>query len=158
MTSDELLGKIDVLLGGRAAEQLIFGMISTGASNDIDKASDIARRMITDYGMSPKFANVTLRSRPAPVFMGDNGGMSGAREYSETTQQYIDEQVAAIVSERYRRVLDLLAGKKEILATIAKYLLKNETIDRKDFLRMAGINAAHAAAAPEEVLPPADST
>ena len=145
MTTDELLGKIDVLLGGRAAEQLIFGMISTGASNDIDKASDIARRMITDYGMSPKFANVTLRSRPAPVFMGDGGGMGGAREYAETTQQYIDEQVAAIINERYRRVLDLLAGKKEILAAIAAYLLKNETIEGKLFLKMAGIGEASAA-------------
>ena len=95
--------------------------------------------MITDYGMSPKFANVTLRSRPMPVFMGENAVGAGAREYGETTQQYIDEQVAAMVSERYKKVLELLSGKKDILAAIANYLLKNETIDGKDFLEMAGI-------------------
>ena len=149
MTTDELLGKIDVLMGGRVAEQLIFGMISTGASNDIDKASDIARRMITDYGMSRKFANVTLRSRPVSIFMNDHSPGNGAREYSETTQQYIDEQVSEIINGRYNHVIELLKGKLEILRTVAEYLLKNETIDGKMFLEMAGIPVAGTSGEPQ---------
>ena len=69
LTEEELLGKIDVLLGGRASEQLFFGEISTGASNDIARATEIARKMISDYGMSDKFENVVLSSQRSPVFL-----------------------------------------------------------------------------------------
>jgi cell division protease FtsH len=141
LTEQELLGKVDVLMGGRAAETLIFGQISTGASNDIDKASDIVRRMITEYGMSQKFSNVTLRHRPGPAYLGSDGLATGQREYAESTQQYIDEQIAQIINQRYHRVIELLRGKIDVLKNIAQELLKKETIDRKEFLQLAGISS-----------------
>ncbi len=132
MTQNELLGKIDVLLGGRVAEQLIFGEISTGASNDIEKATDIAKRIITDYGMSDKFSNVVLKSSRGPGYLGDPS-IGNSREYSESTQQYIDEQVANIVNERYSKVIELLDGKKDLLKKIASTLLEKEMVDSKEF-------------------------
>jgi cell division protease FtsH len=142
MTKDDLLGKIDVLLGGRAAEQIIFGEVSTGAANDIDKATDIVRRMLTDYGMSEKFGNMVLHSRKGPSFLGDTGPVS--REYAESTQQYLDEQTAAIIGQRYRRVLALLTEKKLIIGKIAGILLEKETINESEFREMAGAPKAGA--------------
>jgi cell division protease FtsH len=137
MTQDELLGKIDVLLGGRAAEYIIFGKISTGASNDIDRATDIVRRMLTEYGMGEKFGNMVLRSHKGPSFLGDAG--TASREYSEATQQYIDERTAAIIDERYKKVITLLQEKRPILEKIAKTLLEKEMVDAKEFAQLAGI-------------------
>jgi cell division protease FtsH len=139
MTEKELLGKIDVLLGGRAAEQLIFNEISTGASNDIEKATDIARRMVTDYGMSEKYGNMVLRSRRSPTFLGDQGAYD--REYSEDTQRYVDEQVAQTIGERYDHVKNLLAGKRSELEKIAGILLEKESINKEEFLGLAGVGA-----------------
>ena len=102
MTEEELLGKIDVLLGGRASEQVFFGEISTGASNDIARATDIARQMISDYGMSEKFANVVLPSERSPMFL-PGATSPGQREYSESTQQYIDEEITRIIKGCYAR-------------------------------------------------------
>ena len=101
MTEDELLGKIDVLLGGRAAEELIFGKLSTGAANDLTRATDIARRMITDYGMSSRFKHVALTQRGANMLgTPQTPEPMLHREYSEATQQYIDEEIAHIVEKR----------------------------------------------------------
>ena len=126
----QLIGKVDVMLGGRAAEQIVFNEISTGAANDIQRATDTVRRMITDYGMSKRFKNMTL---------GKSGQGYGAgepqliREYSETTQQYIDEEIARIINERYAHVLSLLESHKDLLEYIAKRLLEKETMDAKEF-------------------------
>jgi len=131
MTKKELIGKIDVLLGGRAAEQIIFDEISTGAANDITRATDIARSLITEYGMSDKFENMVLTKRTA-TFLGQESGMS-SREYSETTQQYVDEEVARIISERYKKVVNLLREKKDSLKKITAKLLETETISSAEF-------------------------
>jgi len=133
MTEDELFGKIDVLLGGRAAEEIVFGKISTGAANDLTKSTDIARRMITDYGMSARFRNVALTQRGA--------GMLGAgvpepmlhREYAESTQQYVDEEIARVVAARYESVKGLLLTKRELLDRVAEVLLERESLDEKEF-------------------------
>ncbi|MDR3162153.1 MAG: ATP-dependent zinc metalloprotease FtsH, partial [Spirochaetaceae bacterium] len=109
LTEEELLGKIDVLLGGRAAEDLVFGQISTGAANDLTKATDIARRMITDYGMSGRFKNVALTQRGANMLGIRDQEPLLHREYSESTQQYIDEEIARIVEKRYTAVKESLA-------------------------------------------------
>jgi cell division protease FtsH len=135
MTEDELIGKIDVLLGGRAAEQLIFNKISTGAANDLAKATDIVRKMITDYGMSEKFKNVVLQSRVAPL-LGERAQIGTPREYSENTQTYIDEEIARIINERFEKVLSLLKEKIDVLNTIAKKLLEVETLDAEEFKAM----------------------
>jgi len=132
LTEDELLGKIDVLLGGRASEEVFFGEISTGASNDITRATDIARKMISDYGMSEKFANVVLPSQRSPLFM-PGETIPGEREYSESTQQYIDEEITHIIKGRYEKAKELIEGKKGVVEKIAKRLLEVETLGEEEF-------------------------
>jgi cell division protease FtsH len=136
MTEEELLGKIDVLLGGRAAEDVVFGKISTGAANDLTKATDIARRMITDYGMSPRFRHVALTQRGASMLGHANAEPVMHREYSESTQQYIDEEIARIVNERYLRAKNLLLEKKPLLEKISQHLLEKETLEEQEFQNM----------------------
>ena len=135
MTEGELYGKIDVLLGGRACEQLVFGEISTGAANDLNKAADIARRMITDFGMSEKFRNVSLPSRKQSPFLGEDN-YTISREYSENTQQYVDEQMARIIDERYQIVTELLRENRSSIEKIAEQLLKVEVLDGQEFARL----------------------
>jgi len=131
VTEDELLGRIDVLLGGRAAEQIIFDKISNGASNDLSRATDIVRKMITEYGMSSKFKNVYLGSNQTSYL----GGMqtSERKEYSELTQNYIDEQIAMIIDERYEKTLNMLRENEELLHEIADKLLEIEVMDSDIF-------------------------
>lgn len=135
MTEEELYGKIDVLLGGRATEQIVFGEISTGAANDLNKAADIARRMITDFGMSDKFRNVFLPSRKQSPFLGENN-YTMMREYSENTQQYIDEETARIIDDRYRKVTALLEDSRKEIETIAEKLLKEEVLEGREFAKL----------------------
>jgi cell division protease FtsH len=134
MTEEELLGKIDVLMGGRAAEDLVFGKISTGAANDLTKATDIARRMITDYGMSGRFRNIALTQRGAGMMGGtQHQEPMFHREYSEATQQYIDEEIARMVDQRYSAAKDKLDKNRPLLDKIAALLLDKETLDEKEF-------------------------
>lgn len=129
-TKTDLINEVDVLLGGRAAEQVIFGEVSTGASNDISRATDILKSMITDFGMSEKFPNMTL----GKGVRGYSGGEPELiREFSEETQRYIDEEIARIVNERYENALKVLKKHKELLNVIANTLLEKETIDGKTF-------------------------
>ena len=130
MTKKDMLNEVDSSLGGRAAEEIILGDISTGASNDIAQATDIIKRMITDYGMSDKFRNMTL----GKGVLGNRGGEPNlVREFSETTQNFIDEEIARIMDERYNHVLELLRSKKDLLDYISKRLLEIETMDSKEF-------------------------
>ncbi|MDR3343684.1 MAG: ATP-dependent zinc metalloprotease FtsH [Treponema sp.] len=133
MTEEELLGKIDVLLGGRAAEELVFGKISTGAANDLTKATDIARKMITDYGMSSRFKNVALTQRGAGMLGPQSQEPLLHREYSEATQQYIDEEIAHTVGKQYILVKDTLGRNRPLLDTVAGLLLEKESLDEKEF-------------------------
>ncbi len=129
-TKRDLLNEVDVLLGGRAAEEIVFNEITTGAGSDIQRATDTIRSMITTYGMSDKFKNMTL---------GKSGRGYGSeepqlvREFSEETQRYIDEEIARIVDERYNHVLGILSEKKQLLDYIANRLLEIETMDGKEF-------------------------
>jgi len=140
LTEEELLGKIDVLLGGRASEQVFFGKISTGASNDIARATDIARKMISDYGMSKRFENVVLPSQRSPMFL-PGEPVAGQREYSESTQQYIDEEITRIIKERYDKAVKFIEEKKETVERIAKRLLEVETIGEDEFKALIGAPA-----------------
>ncbi|ULQ60742.1 ATP-dependent zinc metalloprotease FtsH [Brucepastera parasyntrophica] len=138
-TENELLGEIDVLLGGRAAEEIVFSQVSTGASNDLSRATDIIRKMITDYGMSGKFRNVALSQRGA----GYGSGMEPhlVREYAESTQQYIDEEIARIIDERYGAVKKLLAEKRVLVDYIANRLLEKEIIEETEFMEIVTAEA-----------------
>jgi cell division protease FtsH len=133
VTASDLLGKIDVLLGGRIAEEMISGEFSTGAASDLTKATDIARKMITDYGMSDRFRNVALTSRGSPMPADHQTEPLLHREYSEATQQYIDDEVARITADRFEKTKNLLADKIELLNKVTFRLLEKETIDEKEF-------------------------
>ena len=130
ISESELMGNIDTLLGGRAAEELVFGEISTGASNDIGRASDLVRRMITEFGMSERYRNITLPSTTSQ-------GFGGSREYSEVAQEYIDSETARIVNSRYAVVLDHLKKNRSALENITIKLLENEVIDGGEFQTLA---------------------
>jgi cell division protease FtsH len=138
VSETELFGKIDMLLGGRAAEEIVFGIISTGASNDIARATDIARRMITDYGMSERFRHVALSKRglggPA------SSEPSFSREYSEETQRYIDEEIARIMASRYAKVVALLSEKRELLDRLEAVLIEKELVEECEFNAILGIS------------------
>jgi len=142
-TEKELLGEIDVLLGGRAAEEVAFNMVSTGASNDLSRATDIVRSMIADYGMSGRFRNVALSQHGAGYGAGDP---KLVRDYAESTQQYIDEEIARIISERYQTVKNRLALKKSLLDYIANRLLDKEIMEGKEFAEIIAAEATIAQA------------
>ncbi|MCI5607568.1 MAG: ATP-dependent zinc metalloprotease FtsH [Treponema sp.] len=129
-TRQDMINEVDSLLGGRAAEQIILGDISTGASNDIARATEILKSMIVDFGMSDKFRNMTL----GKGVLGNRGGEPNlVREFSEVTQNYVDDEIARIMEERYNYVLNLLSEHKDLLDYIANRLLEIETMDGKEF-------------------------
>ncbi len=140
MTQDELIGRIDILLGGRAAEEIIYGKVSTGASNDIMKATDIARSIISDYGMSEKFRNVALTKRSGSFL--DQGPMS--REYSEETQVYVDSEISRIMDERYSLVKGLLTKHKDLLEKITDHLMDAELLSNEEFMEILEADEAGA--------------
>ena len=130
MTRKDMMNEVDVCLGGRAAEEIILGDISTGASNDIARATAIIKDMITVYGMSDKFKNMTL----GKGVLGNRGGEPNlVREFSEQTQNFIDEEISRVMNERYEHVLALLREHKALLEYIADRLKDVETMDGKEF-------------------------
>ena len=131
MTKTELENKIAVLLGGRIAEELIFGEASTGAQNDLVKATDIAKSMIKSYGMSDKLGTVTLDRERQPLFMQIQAPQEKG-DYSEETAREIDCEVRRIIDEQYERVKRLVTEKKSALAEGAKVLLEREVISGSD--------------------------
>jgi len=133
ITQSDLLGRIDILLGGRIAEEMISGEYSTGAASDLTKATDIARKMITDYGMSDRFRNVALTSRGMSMTGQERQEPSFQREYAETTQQYIDEEIARVIETEYVKAKQILEERRNTLDTVASALLEKETLEEKEF-------------------------
>jgi cell division protease FtsH len=131
MTKSELENKVAVLLGGRIAEELIFGEASTGAQNDLVKATDIAKSMVKAYGMSDKLGMITLERERQPQFM-QIQVPSEKGDYSEETAREIDCEVRRIIDEQYERIKRLLAEKKGALIEGAKMLLEREVISGGD--------------------------
>lgn len=132
MTKTDLTDKICGLLGGRAAEQIFFNEISTGAHNDLERVTAIARAMVTEYGMSNKIG--TLQFPYNDPYTGRQ--LSSIGNYSEEILKEIDNEVRAIVSENYNKVLNLIELNKDKLALIAETLMKVETIDRKEIVSL----------------------
>jgi cell division protease FtsH len=126
MTRSELEDRIAVLLGGRVAEELVYGEISTGAHNDLERATELARLMVTKYGMSERLGLATYGER-APLFLKGPGG--GDREYSDATARTIDEEVSAILDRTQDRVRGLLTAKKSVLMHVAAELKRVETLE-----------------------------
>jgi cell division protease FtsH len=128
MTKKELLDRLGVLLGGRVAEEVVFGEVSTGAHNDLFRATDIAKSMVKQYGMSEKLGYVTFEGERKPLFLDVNPSFGG-KDYSEETAREIDNEVKKIIDESYEKVKNILSEKRDILEKVAKTLLEKETID-----------------------------
>jgi cell division protease FtsH len=130
MKKTELLNKIATLLGGRAAEEIVFDDVSTGAHNDLAKATDIARSMVKEYGMSKNVGQVYFSREKKPLFL--ETGMPSGGEYSEATAEMIDREVRGIISEQYERAHEILKGKRDILDKGAVVLLEKEKIEGEE--------------------------
>ena len=131
MSRDEAFNKIVTLTGGRAAEELIFHSVTTGASNDIEQATKIARAMVTRYGMSEQFGMVALETVNNAYLGGD-----ASLACSEETAARVDEEVVAMVKEAYQKAKQILSGHEEKLHELAAYLLDKETITGEEFMEI----------------------
>ena len=127
LSREYMLQQIVSLLGGRAAEQLMLGDISTGASNDIQRATSLARRMVGTYGMSEKLGTVAFDAGSDEVFIGKS--MGHTRPYSEKTAAEMDGEIRAIIDEAYQKAQDILRTYQKQVTEIAEYLLANETMN-----------------------------
>ena len=136
MTQEELLDRLCVLLGGRVAEEVVFKDISTGAQNDLQRATDIARSMVTEYGMSEKLGLVSYTKEKRPLFL--DTGLAPSKEYSEETAQEIDSEVSRLVEESHQRVRKILTEKREQLEIISQTLLEKETLLGEELQELLG--------------------
>jgi cell division protease FtsH len=134
LTKTELLDRIAVLLGGRVAEEITFGEISTGAHNDLQRATDIANSMVKEYGMSEKMGYVTFEKERKPLFLPSS--MFSSREYSEDTAKQIDEEMKKIVDETHHRAKEILMAKKNQLGELARLLLEKEVVEEADLKKI----------------------
>jgi len=141
MTKTELLDRLAVLLGGRVAEEIIFGEISTGAHNDLQRATDIATSMVKEYGMSEKLGYVTFEKEKKPLFLPSS--LLPTREYSEDTAKQIDEEVKKIVDETYLRVREILTAKKDKLGDLARLLLEKEVVEEADLKKILELSPSN---------------
>jgi cell division protease FtsH len=137
-TKERAENMIAFLMGGRLAEEIVFGHKTTGAGNDIERATELARRMICEWGMSDKLGPVTFGKKEEQVFLGRE--MGHVREFSEATAQSIDNEVREIVEKNYRRAKELLNSNIDILHSMAQALLDHETLDKDEIdLLMRGV-------------------
>ncbi len=146
-----MLDDIVVLLGGRVSEALILGDISTGASNDLQRATQIARDMVTRYGMSDVIGPLSLESGSHEVFLGRD--YSSARAYSETVAAQVDEEIKRIVNDGYARCEAILSCHEDQLHTLAQYLIVHEKIDGESFKRLLETGSADEAPTADEAAP-----
>ncbi len=133
-TSAGLNIRICTLLGGRIAEEMVFESVTSGASNDLERATAIARKMVCEWGMSPKLGPLTFGEKEGEIFLGRD--MGHMKNYSEATAVTIDEEIRRIVQENYERTRELLSGQREGLIRVAEALLERETIDGNEVYRL----------------------
>jgi cell division protease FtsH len=131
MTESELKAQLATLLGGRAAEQLVFGEVSTGAGNDLQRATDLARAMTVDYGMSPALGPVTF-GHERTTYLGGPGDTRSMREHGDHVADIIDGEVKRLVLAAETAATDILTSRRETLETIAKSLMERENLDGDD--------------------------
>jgi cell division protease FtsH len=135
MTKSELEDRMVVMLGGRVAEEVQFGEISTGAQNDLYRATDIARSMVREYGMSEHLGPLTFERERRPLFL--EGMMPPAtKDYSEATAQEIDHEVSSLVIHAYTRAKEILETKRETLEKVAKVLLEKEVLEGEELRKL----------------------
>lgn len=136
MTSKSANDTIAILMGGRVAEEIMFSEITTGAGNDIERATELARRMVTEWGMSDKIGPVNLANKEEHVFLGREMGKS--KDFSEHTAEAVDAEVKRILTENYRRAKQLLKENIEKLKNLSNELSEKETLDSSDIDRIIG--------------------
>ena len=144
ITSDQLEARLAMAMGGRAAEELIFGEITTGASNDLEQATNIARTMVTRFGMSKKLGPRTFGKRDELVFLGRE--ISEQRDYSDSVAEQIDDEVQSLIGGAYDTAMRLLKEYRPNLDRVSEYLLENETIEGENFADIFDSPAAPAPA------------
>jgi len=138
-----LRARIVGMLGGRAAEELVYGTKTTGAQNDIEQATTLARNMVTRWGMSERLGMVQLAPRENP-YLASLDGMGSAKSVSEETARIIDAEVQRIISECHDEARRLLGIHRGALETLAHALLERETLDEREILEVTGLPAAPA--------------
>ncbi len=134
LTRQELLDRLDVLLGGRVAEELVFSDVSTGAQDDLQRATDIARHMITRYGMSEALGLATFEAPRQALFLQVPTG--GPKEYSEETARQIDAEIHELLQASRGRVRETLTAKRHLLEALAKLLMEREVVDRDSLTQL----------------------
>jgi cell division protease FtsH len=150
MTRSELLDRLAVLLGGRVAEELVFEEISTGAQNDLQRATEIARSMVTEYGMSDRLGLVTYERARQPMFLPDS--FAPAKNYSEAKAGQIDEEVARFVAEAHQRVRKILSERRHVLDGLAHLLSQKESVQGEELREMLSESApGRATSSPGEI-------
>ena len=140
MTRSELLDRLAVLLGGRVAEELVFGEISTGAQNDLQRATDMARSMVTEYGMSDRLGLVTYE-RPQPArFL--PGTFPTNKAYSEEKAAQIDEEISQVIEQAHQRVREILSTRRKVLDEVARLLSRKEIVQGEELREILGKTTA----------------
>ncbi|MGH7475144.1 MAG: ATP-dependent zinc metalloprotease FtsH [Longimicrobiales bacterium] len=134
----ELLDRLAVLLGGRAAEELVFGEISTGAGNDLERATDVAHRMVEEFGMSDTLGPVTYGRKRKAMFLDASENGQSERNFSEATARTIDAEVRRLVTDAYTRALGILEDDRSVLQALAEQLLDKEVVDREELRVLMG--------------------
>jgi len=153
-TREGLHIRICTLLGGRVAEELTFASITTGASNDLERATAIARKMVCEWGMSEKLGPLAYGEKEGEIFLGRD--MGHMKNYSENTAQQIDEEIRSIVQTNYTRTREILQGQKVALVKVAEALLERENLDGKEIREMVFGPDAEAPAAEGGTVAPTD--
>jgi cell division protease FtsH len=139
LTKQELMDRIAVLLGGRVAEEIIFNEISTGAGNDLERVTELARSMVMEYGMSRQLGPVNLSGPRRTQFLQGEGGGPQQRNYSEETAREIDAEIRGLIDGTYERVRKLLTQDKAVLEVLAKRLLEKEVVDEGELREIMGL-------------------
>jgi cell division protease FtsH len=139
MTRPELLDRLAVLLGGRVAEELVFGEISTGAQNDLQRATAIARSMVAEYGMSDRLGLVTYEPARQPMFLPEN--YTPNKTYSETKATQIDEEISAVMEQTHQRVRNILSERRKVLDSLAHLLSEKEIVQGEELRQMLSESA-----------------
>ena len=147
MTRSELIDRLAVLLGGRVAEELVFDEISTGAQNDLQRASDIARAMVAEYGMSESVGLVSYERSRQPMFPPDT--FSSGKQYSEAKAAQIDDEISRIMDEAHQRVRKILSERRTVLDDLARLLSQKESVQGDELRQMLSAAVGKSAAAPE---------
>ncbi|OGL59641.1 MAG: hypothetical protein A3J27_15085 [Candidatus Tectomicrobia bacterium RIFCSPLOWO2_12_FULL_69_37] len=148
LSRSELEDRIAVLLAGRAAEEEVFGEVSTGAQNDLQRATDIARSMVTEFGMSARFGPQSLRTEPRPLFLGSTfSPQTGPSSISEATLREVDEEVEKIITAAYHRAQEILHTRRESLEQLSVRLLEQETLGGDELRAALGVERRAAATA-----------